>query len=128
MFFYEGMILIMRNHIKKIIIIFFIIIFLELTVFNFKSYRVLYSKNSRTFEGEEIVKIETEENMSIYNIYNVGQEIKTIHIELNNEENVVYEISCNDETMADISALPSKVYISNFENSKYISVYLSRKN
>ena len=118
----------MRNHIKKIIIIFFIIIFLELTVFNFKSYRVLYSKNSRTFEGEEIVKIETEENMSIYNIYNVGQEIKTIHIELNNEENVVYEISCNDETMADISALPSKVYISNFENSKYISVYLSRKN
>lgn len=118
----------MNKHIRNIIIIFIVVIILELTIFNFRTFKVLDSKNSRIFTGKEISKMESEEYISLYYINNVEQEIKTIHIELNNGENVVYEISCNDETMADVYALPNKVYLNNFESSKYIEPYLSRKN
>lgn len=118
----------MNKHVRNIIIIFIIVILLELTVFNFRSFRVLNSKNSITYAGSDIAEMEPEAYMSLFQIYNVDEEIKTIHIETKGGETVTYEIACNDETMSIISALPTKVYIEDFENSKYMSTYLSRKN
>lgn len=119
----------MNKHVRNIGIIFVIVIILELTIFNINSYRVLNSKKSRTFSGEKISTIETEKDTFLYSIYDINEEIKTIHIKLKNDDiTTTYEISCSDETSENPYQLPHKVYISDFESSKYIATFLSRKN
>ena len=118
-----------KKHIKNIVIIFIVVLVLELTVFNFNSYRVLSSKNSKTFTEKDFeYSYHEDDGITFVEIAKIDEEIKTVHLEIENWEYVDYQFFYTDETAADLTSTPSKTYIDGFENSKYIATYLSRKN
>lgn len=117
---------------KKRKIVFFFIIFiitliLELTVFNINSYRVLTSKNKITFLKDSFQYIQNNDNCTFVQINNIDTEIKTVHIQINNIENIEYKFLYSDETTASFRETPTKMYVEKLENSKYIPTYLSGK-
>lgn len=103
-----------------------IVLVLELTIFNFQSYRVLNSKNSKTFQENNFMYIQNDD-VTIVEIPNINTEIKTVHVEVDNYENVNYEFLYTDETSSNYTGTPAKTYIEELTNSKYIVTYLSRK-
>lgn len=112
---------------KKILIrILVIVLILELLIFNFNSYRVLSNKNKKEFSNSNIKYIETnDENLTYIQIENVDTEIKTVHLSLKSPEIVDYEFLYSDETTSNLFGTPTKTYVYNLENSKYIPCYLS---
>lgn len=116
-----------KNNIKNIIIIFIVVLALELIVFNFNSYRIFSSKYSTRFEGESLEYLESDEGTTLIKVSNVNEEIKTVHIEIENYEHIQYQFLYTDETTAGFADTPTKMYIGLLENSKYIPTYLSRR-
>ena len=116
-----------KKDIKIIVIIFIITMILELTIFNINSYRVLSSKNSKNYIAEDFKYLDSEKDVTLFEINNINDEIKTIHIEIENYEIVKYKFLYTDETTSNFQETPEKVYVRNIENSKYIPVFLSRK-
>lgn len=116
-----------KNHIRNILIILIVILVLELTVFNMNSYRVWNSDGSITFGKDDFKYIQTDEDITLIQISNVGKEIKTLHIEVENSENVEYQLLYTDATTTEFTGIPSKRYIDSLESSKYIATRLSRK-
>lgn len=117
----------LKKHVINIIIILIITIILELTIFNINSYRVLSSKNKKTFSDKDYRYLQEEDaNYAMVEISNINEEIKTLHIEIENYDNVEYQFFYTDETTDSLCAVPSKTYIGDLKNSKYIATYLSR--
>ena len=116
-----------KKHIKSFIIIFVVIFILELTVFNINSYRVFNSKNSRIFKQEDFLHLETNEEKTLIEIPNINEEIKTIHLEVKNYEKVDYNILYTDEASTEYRSTPTKTYINEIRNSKYLATFFSRK-
>lgn len=117
-----------KNNIIDIAIIFMVVLTLELTVFNLNSYRVLSSKKAKTFtENDFQYSYNEDDNITLVEISNVNTQIKTVHLEVENWNNIVYEFLYTDETTAELTGTPSKTYIDELKNSKYIATYLSRK-
>ena len=114
----------MKKGIVKILIL---VLFLEVFVFNYQSYRVLSSNNKKEFNQEDFSKYETNDNYTYVEIDNLSDEIKTLNLDLGNIENVEYEFFYTDDTSSEFREIPSKNYIQNLENSKYICTYLSGK-
>ena len=112
---------------KKVLLkILAITLICELLIFNFNSYRVLSNKNKKEFSGSHIKYVETnDENLTYIQIENINTEIKTVHVELKNDEIVNYEFIYSDETTSGFFGTPVKTYVYSLENSKYIPCYLS---
>ena len=114
----------MKKGIVKILIL---VLFLEVFVFNYQSYRVLSSNNKKEFNQEDFSKYETNDNYTYVEIDNLSDEIKTLNLDLGNVENVEYKFFYTDDTSSEFREIPSKNYIQNLEISKYICTYLSGK-
>lgn len=110
---------------KKLLIIFLIVVMLEITLFNVNSYRVLNNNSKKDFFEKDFIYYNTENETTYIEIENVDCEVKTVHIELGIEGNVAYRVLYVDETSSNLKHLPVKEYISEYENSKYIPVFLS---
>lgn len=116
-----------KKDIRNFVIFFIILLVLELTIFNINSYRVLDSKNSKTFGKESFQYIENEDEITYIQIHDINDEVKTVHIEVKNWDNIPYEFLYSDETSESLKGTPTKMYVSNLENSKYIATFLSGK-
>ena len=118
-----------KKHIKNFIIIFIAIFILELTVFNLNSYRVLNSKNSKTYGKDDFlyIDVDTDENKTLIEIPDVNTEIKTIHLEVKNYDDLDYNILYTDESSAEYRSTPVKKYINEIRNSKYMATFFSRR-
>ena len=114
----------MKKGIVKILIL---VLFLEVFVFNYQSYRILSSNNKKEFKQEDFSKYETNDEYTYIEIDNLSDEIKTLNLNLNNIENVEYQFFYTDDTSSGFRKMPAKNYIQNLENSKYICTYLSGK-
>ena len=114
-----------KKDIKNIIIIFIIIFILELTIFNINSYRIISSKNSKTFKTEDFTYLESDGGVTLIELSDLNTEVKTIHIEVENYKNIKYQLLYTDETTSNYMEVPSKTYIDTLRNSKYMPVYLS---
>lgn len=114
----------MKKGIVKILIV---VLFLEVFVFNYQSYRILSSNNKKEFKQEDFSKYETNDEYTYIEIDNLSDEIKTLNLNLNNIENVEYQFFYTDDTSSGFRKMPAKNYIQNLENSKYICTYLSGK-
>ena len=124
-----------NNKIKKnlsiILKALLIAVFLEITIFNIKAYRLDFSKAQEiSFSEEEIEDVQEENNaFSKVNLENLDTEIKTIYVKfknLNPNEYIEYQISYSDETTKERN-LPKKEYFEKIEESQYTAVYLSGK-
>lgn len=124
-----------KNKIKKNLAVFFkallIAIFLEITIFNIKAYRLDFSKTQKiNFSEEELEDMQVENNVfSKVNLENLDTEIKTIYVKFKNfnpNEYIEYQISYSDETTKERN-LPKKEYFEKVEESQYTAVYLSGK-
>lgn len=114
----------MKKGIVKILIL---VLFLEVFVFNYQSYRILSSNNKKEFKQEDFSKYETNDEYTYIEIDNLSDEIKTLNLNLNDIENVEYQFFYTDDTSSGFRKMPAKNYIQNLENSKYICTYLSGK-
>lgn len=124
-----------NNKIKKnlsiILKAFLIAVFLEITIFNIKAYRLDFSNAQEivfTKEDIESKKIE-DEYYSKVNLENLNIEVKTIYLKFKNlkpNEYVEYQISYSDETTKG-RYLPKKEYLETLDATKYTAVYLSEK-
>ena len=114
----------MKKGIVKILIL---VLFLEVFVFNYQSYRILSSNNKKEFKQEDFSKYETNDEYTYIEIDNLSDEIKTLNLNLNNIENVEYQFFYTEDTSSEFRKMPAKNYIQNLENSKYICTYLSGK-
>ena len=112
----------MKKGIVKILIL---VLFLEVFVFNYQSYRVLSSNNKKEFNQEDFSKYETNDNYTYVEIDNLSDEIKTLNLNLNNIENTKYQFFYTDDTSSEFREMPTKNYIQKLENSKYVCTYLS---
>lgn len=112
---------------KGIIKILIIVLFLEIFVFNYQSYRILSSSNKKEFNQENFSKYETNDKYTYIEIDNVSEEIKTLNLKLSNIENVEYQFFYTDDTSSEFRGTPTKNYVQKLENSKYICTYLSGK-
>lgn len=112
---------------KGIIKIVLVIIFLEVFIFNYQSYRILNSNNKKEFCKEDFSKYETSEDVTYIELENVSEEVKTLHLSLSDIENVEYQFFYTDDTSSEFREMPLKTYVQKLENSKYISTYLSGK-
>lgn len=112
---------------KGIIKIFILVLLLEAFVFNYQSYRILSSNNKKEFNQEDFSKYETNDDYIYIEISNLSDKIKTINLNLSNIENVEYQFFYTDDTSSGFREMPTKNYIQNLENSKYICTYLSGK-
>lgn len=112
---------------KGIIKILILVLFLEVFVFNYQSYRVLSSKNKKDFSSNEFSKYEVNDEYIYVEIDNLSDEIKTLNLDLNNTENTEYQFLYTDDTSSNFRKMPSKNYVQNLEISKYICTYLSGK-
>ncbi len=124
-----------NNKIKKnlsiILKALLIAVFLEITIFNIKAYRLDFSKaQENSFFEEEIEDMQVENNgFSKVNLENIDTEIKTIYVKfknLNPNDYIEYQISYSDETTKERN-LPKKEYFEKIEESQYTAVYLSGK-
>lgn len=124
-----------NNKIKKnlsiILKALLIAVFLEITIFNIKAYRLDFSKAQEiSFFEEEIEDMQVENNgFSKVNLENIDTEIKTIYVKfknLNPNDYIEYQISYSDETTKERN-LPKKEYFEKVEESQYTAVYLSGK-
>ena len=124
-----------NNKIKKnlsiILKALLIAVFLEITIFNIKAYRLDFSKAQEiSFFEEEIEDMQVENNVfSKVNLENIDTEIKTIYVKfknLNPNDYIEYQISYSDETTKERN-LPKKEYFEKIEESQYTAVYLSGK-
>ena len=124
-----------NNKIKKnlsiILKALLIAVFLEITIFNIKAYRLDFSKAQEiSFSEEEIEDVQEENNaFSKVNLENIDTEIKTIYVKfknLNPNDYIEYQISYSDETTKERN-LPKKEYFEKIEESQYTAVYLSGK-
>ena len=124
-----------NNKIKKnlsiILKAFLIAVFLEITIFNIKAYRLDFSNAQEivfTKEDIESKKIE-DEYYSKVNLENLNIEVETIYLKFKNlkpNEYVEYQISYSDETTKG-RYLPKKEYLETLDATKYTAVYLSGK-
>ena len=112
---------------KGILQILILVLFLEVFIFNYQSFRVLSSNNEKFFSPTEFSEYKTIENYTYVQIDNISEEVKTVHINLKNEENVDYQFFYTDETSSEFRETASKQYVQKLEQSKYISTYLSGK-
>ena len=124
-----------NNKIKKnlsiILKALLIAVFLEITIFNIKAYRLDFSKAQEiSFFEEEIEDMQVENNgFSKVNLENIDTEIKTIYVKfknLNPNDYIEYQINYSDETTKERN-LPKKEYFEKIEESQYTAVYLSGK-
>ena len=124
-----------NNKIKKnlsiILKALLIAVFLEITIFNIKAYRLDFSKAQEiSFSEEELEDMQVENNVfSKVNLENLDTEIKTIYVKFKNfnpNEYIEYQISYSDETTKERN-LPKKEYFEKVEESQYTAVYLSGK-
>ena len=65
-----------KKDIKNIIIIFIIIFILELTIFNINSYRIISSKNSKTFKTEDFTYLESDGGVTLIELSAVLDELE----------------------------------------------------
>ena len=112
---------------KGLFKIFILVVFLEIFIFNYQSYRVLSSNKKKEFDKRDFSSYEIDDNSTYIVIDNIFEEVKTLHLSLTNGNNLKYQFFYTDETSSEFRSLPSKQYINNFEKSKYIPTYLSGK-
>lgn len=105
---------------KKIIISILIAIFLELTIFNIKSYRILSNRKELTYSFNNV-----QEEIEINNI---NEDIKTIFVDIDGIEDKTldYTINYSDETTKN-RTLCTKTYYDGNEKTKYTAIFLSGK-
>ena len=111
-------------------------LFLELTIFNIKSYSTDFSKlNIKEYDISTCINEDEKENHEkdyiikddSITIYNIDDKVKTIYLKLDNvpeNSGVEYAISYSDSSTEE-SSFRSKLYIEGIDNSKYTSVYFS---
>lgn len=109
---------------KGIIKILIIVLFVEIFIFNYQSYRVMSSNNKKELN---ISNYETTNGYTYVEINDISEEIKTVHISLSNIKNVNYQFFYTDDTSSEYREVASKQYVQQLEQSKYISTYLSGK-
>ena len=95
-------------------------LFLEMTIFNIKSYRLMFD-----FKNKEKVylsnQFEDTINNTIYTLNDAGK-VKTVFIELPDDaKNVEYWIEYSDSSIS-YNKLPSKNYFESIDESKYTAV------
>lgn len=113
---------------KSLIIIFILTLFLEIFVFNYKSYRVLSSKNEKEFLKSDFSLVNQTDDYKYIEIENIDEEVKTLHIFLDNvEDGVKYDVFYTDKTSEGFRYLGTKNYIQNVEKSQFLDTYLSGK-
>ena len=113
---------------KGFIILFILTLFLEIFVFNYKSYRVLSSKNEIEFSKKDFSLVEQTDEYKYVEIENIDEEVKTLHIFLDNVTNgTKYEVFYTDETSSGFRYLGTKNYAKNVWKSTYLDTYLSGK-
>lgn len=111
---------------KQLLIILLIVLILECTLFNVNSYRVLSNNSKREYTKDDFKTFSNTNNETYIEIENINTQIKTIHIELDTIlEDVDYQVSYTDETSSGLRDLPRKRYLPEYENSKYMPLYLS---
>lgn len=115
----------MKKEYFKIILICIIAIFLEVIVFNITSYRTLSEEyEEKTYVDPHFLY---EDNGRAYlKINDINTEVVTFKLDLKNFEGTTeYKLYYSDETSSEFFDLASKSYISDYEKSKYIPLYLS---
>lgn len=113
---------------KGFIILFILTLFLEIFVFNYKSYRVLSSKNEIEFSKKDFSLVEQTDEYKYVEIENIDAEVKTLHIFLDNvTDGTKYEVFYTDETSSGFRYLGTKNYAKNVWKSTYLDTYLSGK-
>lgn len=115
----------MKKEYSKIILIFVITIFLEVIVFNITSYRTLIGNyEKKTYVNPEYLY--EFDGKTYLEIKDINTEVVSFKLELKNFEGMTeYKIFYSDETTSEFFDLASKKYISTYEKSKYIPLYLS---
>lgn len=117
----------MKKEYSKIILIFILAIFLEVIVFNITSYRTLLGKYE-TKVYEEPTFLYTDENWTYLEIENINEKAVTLKIDYKDiidcSEYSVYFV---DETSSEYQYLTTKEYVSDYNKSEYIPLYLSGK-
>lgn len=109
----------------QLFIILLIVLILEITLFNINSYRVLSDSLKKEYTQDDFEYVETLDGSTYIEIENIDTEIKTVKLELDTFESVDYEVLYTDTTSSNFKELPSKKYINDYENSKYIPTYFS---
>lgn len=113
---------------KSLIIIFILTLFLEIFVFNYKSYRVLSSENEKEFLKSDFSLVEQTDDYKYIEIENIDENVKTLHVFLDNvEDGVKYEVFYTDKTSEGFRYLGTKNYVQNVEKSQFLDTYLSGK-
>lgn len=105
---------------KKIIISILIAIFLELTIFNIKSYRILSNRNELDYSFNNI--------QGEIAINDINEEVRTVFVEIDGikDKTLDYTIKYSDDTTID-RTLCTKTYYDGNEKTKYTTVFLSGK-
>lgn len=110
---------------KHLLIILLIVVILEITLFNVNSYIVLNHNSIKVYKNKDFSYVENDEEFTYIEIENIGQEVKTVHVEFEWLEEARYQILYADETSSSLKEMPYKTYIKDLENSKYVPCYLS---
>ena len=110
----------------------FIILLLEVTIFNINSYRTDFGN----LEYMQLVKDEiseitnyTTDNTQYVSIENIDKKVKSVYIELDNLEKnqiVEYDLYYSDRSTSN-RYLASKSYFQDVEKTKYSTISLSRR-
>lgn len=131
-----------KERYKQVIKIIWIVIVLEVYVFNFNSLRLIFKKYNMVeyykekFEISDIEYDQTRDNYKvtgekpIIEIKNIDEEIATVKLDIeldNTEKTLNYQIYYTDETSKNYRELPTKTFVTGNERSKYITCYLSGK-
>lgn len=128
-----------KEKFKFLLKVLWLIIVLEIYVFNFNSLRLLFKEyNIIEYSREKlnISDIEYDEENDIYNvkgdnptieINDINEAIGTIMLDIETKNTLNYKIFYTDETSKNYRELPIKTLINENERSKYVTCYLSGK-
>ena len=117
----------MKKEYSKIILIFILAIFLEVIVFNITSYRTLLGKfETKVYENPEFLYNNEDDNCSYLKIDDIDCEVATLRVNFKESRTSAnYSVYYIDETSSEYQFLITKDYVSSYEKSEYIPLYLS---
>ena len=117
----------MKNY-TKVLTIFIIALVMEVIIFNFTSYRILFGNYERK-EIEVSEEAYHDGDKTYLSFENLNIDIGTIKINFKQDLDKVseYKVYFSDETSSEYRGLDSKVYIPKYEKSQYMPLYLSGK-
>ncbi len=130
----------MKKIIKIFLVCLFLSIFLEIFVFNFKTFTSYFNKSIDVSDKVSlhnlnenkngIIKISNDKKKKYIEIKNINRKIKNIYLNINvlkKNKYLRYTVYAQDEANKYYFALPERLIYSPIEKSKYISFNLSGK-